>query len=323
VAFGLTSAGAASVAAAQAVITNPDNLVSLGVFEEGHLNYQGIGVTYVPTGNDGTSPGCACEGWGAGVAGGEQGWASVANGGINNVTVQSFASTATTATSVVHIGSSLEVRHVYTPSSSPNLYRVDVTITNLTGATLGAGDRPIQYQRVMDWDIGPTEFDEFVTIQGSVGAANVLGTNSNGFGIPNLTLTPNPDCPTTFTGDFVRAGPCDHGANFLFGFDALDAGSSRTFTIFYGAAANQAEAIAALGTVGAEIYSLGQCNPDADAGDDCRTTAGDPNTFIFGFAGVGGTPLPPPSVVPEPGTVLLTATGLLGILVGVRRRRQS
>lgn len=318
----LASAVSVAPVAAQAVISN--GTISLGVFEQGHLNYDSYGVRYLPTNNDGTSPGCLCEGWGAGVAGGEVGRASVANGGINNVTVQSFESTATTATSVVRIGSVLEVTHRYSPSATPNLYQVEVTLTNISGATLGAGDRPIRYQRAMDWDIGPTEFDEFVTVQGTMGAANVIGANNNGFDIPNIMLTPiSPaNCGLQFSGDFTRAGPCDHGANFLFGFDALEAGSSRTFTIFYGAAANQREALAALGLVGAEIYSLGFCNPDASTADDCVDASGGPNTFAFGFAGVGGTPLPNPSVVPEPGTVVLTGIGLVGMLVGVRSRRR-
>lgn len=309
---------AVSTAAAQAVISN--GTVSLGVAAQGHLNYQGVGVQYVPTGFDGTSPGCLCEGWGAGVEGGTSGWASFDNGGVNNVTVQSFTSTPTTATSVVRVGSELEVTHAYSPSATPNLYQVVVTITNITDGTLGAGDRPIRYQRSMDWDIGPTEFNEFVTIQGAVGAANVIGDNNNGFDVPDIALDPITNGCPQLTGNFTRAGPCDHGANFLFGFNSLAAGSSRVFTIFYGAAANRANALAALGTVGAEIYSLGECNP---AGSPDCLADGTPNTFAFGFAGVGGTPLPPPSVVPEPGTLLLTGSGLFGLGVAVRRRRRS
>lgn len=313
-----TCLAAPQQAQAQALIDN--GTVRLGVAAQGHLNFGGSGVRYLPTGFDGTYPGCRCEGWGAGVVGGVSGRASYDNGGVSNVSVVSFENTGSTARSVVSIGGQLEVEHRYAPSTTPNLYRVDVTITNITDGTLGEGDRPIRYQRAMDWDIGPTEFNEYVTIQGTAGATNVIGANSNGFAVPNLTLTPNPDCATTYTGDFNRAGPCDHGANFLFGFDALTAGSSRTFTIFYGAAGNRADALSALGMVGAEIYSFGECNP---AGSTACSANGSPNTFIFGFAGVGGTVVPPPGVVPEPGTVLLTATGLAGILIGVRRRRRA
>jgi hypothetical protein len=304
-----------STAGAQAVVSN--GTVSLGVFEEGHLNFSGFGVRYLPTGNDGTSPGCHCEGWGAGVTGGVLGRASQDNGGIAGITPISFASTATTATSVVEIGGALRVTHAYSPSTTANLYRVDVTLENLTNGVLGAGDRPIRYQRTMDWDIGPTEFDEFVTIAGSVGAANVIGTNNNGFDVPNLVLDPVPGCPN-LTGDFFRAGPCDHGANFLFGFDALAVGASRTFTIFYGAATTRSLAINALSSVGAEIYSLGECNPAASV--ECLAD-GTPNTFAFGFAGVGGTVIPP-STVPEPSTYVLMATGLAAI-AGVARRRRN
>ena len=60
--------GLASQASA-ATITN--GTVSLGVNPSGALNDQaaGLGLTFNATGNDGTIPGCPCEGWGAGAGG--------------------------------------------------------------------------------------------------------------------------------------------------------------------------------------------------------------------------------------------------------------
>ena len=78
-----------------------------------------------------------------------------------------------------------------------------------------------------------------------------------------------------------------------------------SFKIFYGAAATEALAFAAFGTVGAEVYSFGQCR----AGGGCGgPILGTPATFIFGFAGVGGTPVDL-SQVPEPTSMLLVGTG--------------
>ncbi|GAB1388097.1 hypothetical protein MASR1M6_02780 [Rubrivivax sp.] len=60
-----------------------------------------------------------------------------------------------------------------------------MTIKNLTTTDIAAGD--LRYRRVMDWDISPTEFNEYVTIQGVPAAlgiangSNVYRTDNNGF----------------------------------------------------------------------------------------------------------------------------------------------
>ncbi len=177
-----------------AIINN--GTVMLGVNDAGHLNTPdgsgpaslegttAVGLRFIPTGAEATAPGCLCEGWGAASIGlGVSGGASVDNppGGVFGISNVSFSSTASTATSVVNINGGagpdvLQVTHAYTPSVSPNLYQADVTIKNIGAGP--AGD--IRYRRVMDWDVEPTAFSEFVTI-GGLPAANVLLSHNNGF----------------------------------------------------------------------------------------------------------------------------------------------
>ena len=290
-----------------AIISN--GTVQLGIHQQGHLNVPGgspssgqgttfVGLRYVPTNAESTAPGCLCEGWGAADADPGSllaGHANEAVGGVVNITPVSFSSTASTAVSKVTIGGRLEVTHDYHPSpATPNLYEVVVSIKNIGAIPVG----DLRYRRVMDWDVEPTAFSEFVTIQG--GGANVLFTSDNGFASANPLTGPS---SLSFTGTAVDNGPSDHGALFDFGFGALAVGQTRTFKTFYGAAGTEASAISALTAVGAEIYSLGQ--PNTPNGP----TQGTPNTFMFAFAGVGGVPIGSacPATTPGSGDIVGTS----------------
>ncbi|NNF15569.1 MAG: PEP-CTERM sorting domain-containing protein [Gammaproteobacteria bacterium] len=290
----------------------------LGVNDEGHLNVadalgvtintSNTGLTYAPVG-DATSPGCLCEGWGVAINGTTAMHANQVAGGITNITVDSFASTASTATSVVSMTSTpgLTITHAYQPSAAADVFEAVVTISNSTGA----GVTDVRYSRAMDWDVPPTEFSEFVTIGGTATTADLLYSSDNGFANPNPLAAGDrfdrAGCGETV--DFTDCGAADHGALFDFGFGDLADGEEITFSIFYGAAADEAGALAALGTIGAELFSFGQQNGDPGGGT--------PATFIFAFSGVGGVIVVPPSI-PEPATLLLMGIGLAGL--GLRRR---
>lgn len=336
VAIGLMSFGSSDAFAA-ATIINPAGTLALGVNDEGHLNTLAgsvavngggggaTGLAYkFPDGSfhDATSPGCLCEGWGVSVNGTNSGYANVStDSGANNLTVDSFTgvSGGTSATSSVHLTDlpGLSVVQAYEPAvnAPAELFRDVVTVTNGTGADV----TDLKYVRVMDWDVPPTEFNEYVTIKGTTTTTLLEQSGDNGFYTANpLTAYTNagydPACDNAAgTGaDCHHSGPNDHGAYFKFNFGSLAAGASRTFEIFYGAAATEALAIAAIGKEGIELYSLGLNNSTGTPGIN------DP-TFIFGFKGVGGRPIED-NPVPEPFTLTLMGIGMAG-LAATRRRR--
>jgi hypothetical protein len=297
-----------------AIIDN--GTIQLGVLNEGHLGVEGgtpslppdanstttVGLRYMPTNGEATAPGCVCEGWGVADAGtGEFAQADVAVGGVQNMSLDSFTPTPSTAVSVVTAFGRLQVTHDYHPTPlTPNLYEAVVTIKNISDTAVD----DLRYTRAMDWDIAPNTFSEYVTIQGLGSAANLLYTSANGFEYPN-PLDPREGDPAYYVeGNQVDEGPRDHGALFDFGFGMLAAGESKSFRIFYGAAANEPQALAALSAVGAEAYSLGQPSeygPELDEFEQPIPHPTDtPHTFIFAFTGVGGDPIVPPAITLSP-----------------------
>ncbi len=297
-----------------AIIYNNTNVasatVALGVQDTGELNFSDYGLSYrFPGGTfrDATSPGCDCEGWGVAVThmGSRQAGFANRSAGSGGLTGGTFGSTTTTATSSVGLSAApVQVTHAFGVSLAPNVFQGNVTITNVGTSTLGN----VVYRRVMDWDVPPTEFSEYVTHRG-VGAnlvaagGNVLFASDNGFASSDPRVAASSILSGTVNGDFVLSGPYDHGSVFDFAFGDLAAGQSRSFNIFYGAAANEAGALEALGILKPNVYSLGQSSLDPTNSP----------TYLFGFGGVGGTmPGATPEVpvlpfVPAPGEYVFPA----------------
>ena len=291
---------------------------ALGINDEGHLNIfgdgpdgtNGYGVWRIGTG-DATYPGCLCEGWGVAVTtasgtreaghanrnegfgdfggeGGEIGTGVTATSeerGAFGLQLNSFSTDSATATSSVSLtGAPVTVNHVFGGSLANDVFQVQVTITN-NSATEAVGD--VVYRRAMDWDVPPTEFNEYVTHGGieanleSVGG-NVRYASDNGFASTDPRLAAGNINIETENVDFVDNGPDDHGSVFDFAFGDLAAGESRVFNIYYGSAATEVAAMDAITTLGADVYSLGQSSTTDGP------SLGTPATFIFAFGGVGG-----------------------------------
>ncbi len=207
--------------------------------------------------------GWLCEGWGI-SAGDVSGYANADSscGGTSGLTLESFSMTSTPAgtraVSVTRMGNALRVTHDFGPSADANLYRVDVRVERLPGYGLsGYTDTPIKYRRTFDWDVAPTQFNEFVTWAKRSDHADrfVTYTSDNGFARSDPLSGPT---YLAASGWFDRDGLSDHGGLIDLNLGHLGMLDPPVeFTLYYGVTTGEAAAKASVAAVDAHAYSLG------------------------------------------------------------------
>jgi hypothetical protein len=202
------------------------------------------------------------------------GWANESTGHSGNLVVESFTWNQLGnpgATSVVRVADTFRVLHIYSPvPETDNLFEVLVAIDNISDATVD-----LRYRRLVDLDIEPTAFDEFLTVTGPGGfPASVNAVTDDPFGFPDPL---DPVTNRGHSGQFIDAGPDDNGVLLNLWLGQVDPGQTRYFRLYFGAADSEANALAAASSVGAEVVAISE--PSTVDGP----TLGTPNTFIFAF----------------------------------------
>lgn len=255
--------------------------VRLGVNDTGNLvardTWPRVGLTFTRTGYDALSPGCPCEGWGVlDEVSRTHGSVAESLGRTGDLRVLDFDVTGTAeAVSDVSVGNAMRVRHKFRPAlGHPGMFEIVVTVTNTTQQE----QLPL-YRRTMDWDIGPTNFREYVTIAGDVGGTRgtepkVIYTSDNGFASPDPISGRS---KILAEGTFTDSGPADHGALVDIALPKLQPGQSSSFSIFYGAAEREDAMREQLLAAQTAVYSL------AKPSSTGALETGEPNTFGFGF----------------------------------------
>lgn len=288
----------ASLGAHAAAAVLDTGLIQMGIGDDAGLGVAGVGLVG-PTG-DAITPGCLCEGWGA-AASGSSGYTygGSQSGILTALTTTTVASGAgLSAVSVVTMSNGLQVTHTYSYAAGGELFKVHVSIQNISGATV----TDVRYARTLDWDVPPGHFDDdFTTVRFSGGplpSGKLFSTSTNPFDVPDPMVTRSQDQDINITDT-----PGDKGSFFIFRFGDLGAGESTDFDTYIGASTSTRGLIADFALVGVEAYSYTFDNDTAA-------------TYGYGFVGLGL----PPVDTPEPGSLALAGMALAGLAAARRRR---
>lgn len=265
----------------------------------------GVRLAALGAAGEGVCVGTDLDGWG--VADATSGVLGRINGGefpLNITTVSGIPDASGTRLTVVNrVGSALEVTHAFAPSpGTPNVYVATITTKNLTAAPVD-----LRYRRTTDWDAQPTAFQERVTIGGDLPPSLVTGGAVDLNSLSGTDLNPlvgGRPILAPFGTPVTDNGPADQGTRFDISPGTVNPGECLSFRLFFGAAASEVEASAAVTAAGITTWALIQSNTGV--------LTGQPATWIAGYAppASGSGPCPtaqPPAPAPAPAPVVTAA----------------
>ena len=152
--------------------------------------------------------------------------------------------------------------------ASKYLFKITVAVTNF-----GAPTQKVHYRRVVDWDVDESHmsYNSMRNRGGDIGylvAANLDGG----------CASPLPS--SSYLGVVFEENDVDVcGAIFELNLGSLGSGEMKWFTLYYGVAPSEADAVAAVNAVGAQVYSIGK--PETPEG----LALGTPSTGILAVDG--------------------------------------
>lgn len=264
------------------------------------------------------------EGWGLAYGAGDDTdtwgkafyqYGTLQSGG--DVTPGSFSYTATTAKSVVMVGTDIELTQDWKPAPKTQyLYGDHITIKNKGMNTIPS----VRFRRVMTWSDSSTHYDQTCAEIGYTPWSGPPAPDSLVFlNLIRLSTDPSPLMPVVTYGSPVEGPPvqdsatnCDDQATeWEFQFTGLTPRDTREFTLWYGGAPSRDDSLAALKTVKAQLMSIDHTLANGAEGDgtewnwimafgDIPPAAGN-HTRITGST-APHTPKPQPDYTPDNGT---------------------
>ncbi len=223
-AIGIAVLAYSGVASAAQTITDATGQYTVGIGTDGQLYDAGseIGFQRKSDGFDPLQPGSPYNSWGVTTSAGSawvNGVGSAGNIGSTSTFLLPNAGTSITSTTTAGV----TVNQAFN-FATPNVLTVTEFITNTSGTTLNG----VNFQRVVDWDVAPTPFNENSIsnpISGNVSGKTYYGFDSPLAGLPFAYSTSAP-------GGNNQVGDLGGGIDVKLG--SLAAGQTATVTFAYG-----------------------------------------------------------------------------------------